>query len=401
MDRGRGGEADGLADLPDGGRVTAFAQVRLDHLEDLALAVGEGGHRPWAQAYRCSPSTVKHPFRKHLFALALDSERTFVARCLPRRRTSVRRRSSEPALEPALGPAHDREHVPKEAHVMSSELALPLEQLRPGGSIGTCAPRPRRYVRRRRRVRLLLAAVLGAAGLACGASRVVAAFGGVPASVPERRPAAGHLSRATGRHPLVDRPRPPAIGRRTARRAGAGQGQRWRGARRSVRSWCCHECGAARRRAHLARRRLARRSAIVCRSITARARHRAPARRSSRDERLMVRPAASVSTVRCPLCLTPDTRVVDSRMAEEGAADPPPAGLPILRPPVHDLRAPGRGAAHRRQAQRRPEPSTGPRSSPGRGWPPRAARSATSSSRCWPPTSRMSARLEGAEVPSA
>jgi transcriptional repressor NrdR len=29
--------------------------------------------------------------------------------------------------------------------------------------------------------------------------------------------------------------------------------------------------------------------------------------------------AASVGTVRCPLCLTPDTRVVDSRTAEEGA----------------------------------------------------------------------------------
>jgi transcriptional repressor NrdR len=29
--------------------------------------------------------------------------------------------------------------------------------------------------------------------------------------------------------------------------------------------------------------------------------------------------AASVNRVRCPLCLTPDTRVVDSRTAEEGA----------------------------------------------------------------------------------
>lgn len=71
---------------------------------------------------------------------------------------------------------------------MTLELAVPL----PAGDAtdgGLYVPGHRPpFVARRRRVRALLAGGLAVVGLAVGAARVEAAFGGVPASVPERRP---------------------------------------------------------------------------------------------------------------------------------------------------------------------------------------------------------------------
>ena len=51
----------------------------------------------------------------------------------------------------------------------------------------------------------------------------------------------------------------------------------------------------------------------------------------------------------CPFCRSTDTRVLDSRVAEDGSAHPSPPDLPGLREAVHHRRA---DAADRDQAQR-------------------------------------------------
>ena len=53
--------------------------------------------------------------------------------------------------------------------------------------------------------------------------------------------------------------------------------------------------------------------------------------------------------MRCPFCRNADSRVIDSREADDGAGDPPPPVLPGVRPAVHHRRG---GRARGRQAQR-------------------------------------------------
>ena len=57
--------------------------------------------------------------------------------------------------------------------------------------------------------------------------------------------------------------------------------------------------------------------------------------------------------MRCPRCRADDTKVIDSREADEGAAIRRRRVVPAVPAPVHDLRAARRGAAGRRQEPRR------------------------------------------------
>ena len=70
---GRGAEANGLADLADGGWVAAVAHVGFDEIEDAALAVGElgvGWLRGGSHGFivRVFAPRVKHLFGEQLFA---------------------------------------------------------------------------------------------------------------------------------------------------------------------------------------------------------------------------------------------------------------------------------------------------------------------------------------------
>ena len=68
--------------------------------------------------------------------------------------------------------------------------------------------------------------------------------------------------------------------------------------------------------------------------------------------------------MRCPWCHADDDKVVDSRPADGGGADPPPPRVPRPAPGVHHLRAdrgrrPGRREARRRQGAVRPRQGRG------------------------------------------
>ena len=92
---------------------------------------------------------------------------------------------------------------------------------------------------------------------------------------------------------------------------------------------------------------------------------RRPARPPAVTRRLGSRWRQYPRPVHCPVCHADDTKVVDSRLAEEGAAVRRRRHCLVVRPPLHHVRAGRRGAARRRQV-RRPAASrsTGPRSSP-------------------------------------
>ena len=200
------------------------------------------------------------------------------------------------------------------------------------------SPRTTRATYRRRRI----VAVVLALGLVVAVGKVGATLGGSPLVAPERPSTSAtvtHLRRAAGRlaveHRRAHRPRRrPASDRRRAR-------ARSRGAPR---------CGRGRRSSGAA---------------SARSRPSAPA------------PIATAPRydegMRCPYCREVDDKVVDSRLTDEGARDPPSAGVPGVRPALHDLRALRRRAAARRQARRhegavRPGEGRG-RDLPGRGEP--------------------------------
>lgn len=71
---------------------------------------------------------------------------------------------------------------------MRLELAMPLDAGQAtDGELYVPGRRPA-FVARRRRMRALLLGGLAMVAVAAGAARLEAAFGGVPASVPERRP---------------------------------------------------------------------------------------------------------------------------------------------------------------------------------------------------------------------
>ena len=99
------------------------------------------------------------------------------------------------------------------------------------------------------------------------------------------------------------------------------------------------------------------------------------------------RPGEEDPPMHCPFCRNTDTKVLDSRVAEDGALDPPAALLPGLRAAVHHPRA---DAAHRGEAlgrdrgvrprqgdRRRPQGLQGPAADRGRPGPPRPASSRT------------------------
>ena len=69
---------------------------------------------------------------------------------------------------------------------------------------------------------------------------------------------------------------------------------------------------------------------------------------------LAVRRLTRGRAMHCPFCAHDDTKVIDSRLAGRGRADPPPARVPGLRRALHHLR--DRRAGHAAGGQDRPAP---------------------------------------------
>src|SRR6476469_9008864 len=72
---------------------------------------------------------------------------------------------------------------------MSADLVVMLEPIGTDELADYASPRPSAVTLRRRRARVLLVVALAVVALAWGASRTETAFGGAPASAPERRSA--------------------------------------------------------------------------------------------------------------------------------------------------------------------------------------------------------------------
>ena len=382
MHGGGRGEADRLADLADRRRVAPLAHGRLDALEDLPLAGGERD-RSWQGALACSSRgceqvvdrdrSIAHLFGEHLFDRRLDGERAFVASVASREQAFAEQAFGTLAVTPpgenhpwprSSNPAAPRPPRPP-APALRLVTARRPDRRGPGGAGAHARPTAVAAVRRPRRSSWCSPSAWSATGAA-------------------RRSAPGtpRLGRRRGPPPSAARPRPPVVvrARRHALVASPAASQ---------------PDGDVR----AAGRRARRRSTAPAALQAGRAAHRP--RLTRRARRCGRRGAGSVRAVRCPACGSFDDKVVDSRQADDGAADPPPPGVPRLRPPLHHLRAGRGGAARRREALRRPRAVRPGKVAAGRaaaakGRPVEADERSTS----WPPRSRTPSASRAARWPA-
>ena len=348
MHRGRRRQADGLADLADRRRIAAVAHRLVDHLEDLALAVGERlvGHRCFSPRLVGSVEGVNRtyvwrtvpgdPGRANICSEGLDAERRSWFSRSPSEHSFVSVASGERSDVDLTGSPRSLSHPLRKMHPWLPSL-IPHRTLdrsssgRRSGSCETCLDTP--------------TPCTGAGDSAPSPSCCRRRARG-------RRHRARAVERATADASVAVRAGTAVPGPRRSRRVRCGRASRRRGSVYVVQPgdtlWSIAReldpTGDV--RADVDRLADLNGTAALAGRPTASADRRRQARDVVRRSSLARRAVSDLL----------ERRRQGRRLAglRRRRRDPPPARVPRVRPPVHDLRAARRGAARRGEALRRP-----------------------------------------------